>query len=150
LPGSAQGKILARVGRQVLESKTMHRRFKILMVDDDVDLLEELSDFLSAAGYEVVSFTDGDKALRAAASVRPDIVLVDLKMKGISGFRVAEEIRKMELLAGIPIIAMTGYYTRPEDEKLMKECGIQACLHKPFSAEMAARKLGSCLRNRIT
>ncbi len=117
-------------------------------MDDDPDLLVELADSLAAAGYEVASFTDGDEALTEAARIRPDIALVDLKMKGKSGFQVAEELRKIDPVSAIPIVAMTGYYTRPEDQKLMKLCGIEACLYKPFSAETAARKLRSILRAR--
>ena len=126
----------------------MPRHYKVLLVDDDADLLVELADSLEAAGYKVETFSDGEEALEAAGRLVPDIALVDLKMKGKSGFQVAEEIRRIEPVADIPIVAMTGYYTRPEDEKLMKKCGIEACLYKPFSAETAARRLNSILRSR--
>ena len=126
----------------------MPRHYKILLVDDDADLLGELADSLESAGYEIESFTDGDEALEAVGRLLPDIALVDLKMKGKSGFQVAEELRRIKPVAEIPIVAMTGYYTRPEDEKVMKRCGIEACLYKPFSAETAARRLNSILRSR--
>ncbi len=142
------GKMKFFISERVVKSRAMPKHYKILLVDDDADLIEELADSLNAAGYEVETFTDGDEAIRAASRIRPDIALLDLKMKGISGFRVAEEIRKIELLADIPIIAMTGYYTREEDQKLMKQCGIQACLFKPFSAATAARKLRSMLQGK--
>lgn len=125
----------------------MIKRYKILLVDDDPVLLEELSDGLVAAGYKVYLYTNGNDALKAVNRLLPDIALIDLKMKDKSGFQVAEELRKINPAAAIPIIAMTGYYTEPEDEKLMKKCGIQACLFKPFSFKVAARKLKSILQS---
>jgi DNA-binding response OmpR family regulator len=124
----------------------MPKRYKILLLDDDADLVEELSDALTAAGYEVRSFTDGETALAAADDLRPDIALIDLKMKGISGFQVSRELGRRKSTSGIPIVAMTGYYTGREDEKKMKQSGIRACLFKPFSFEVAARKLKCLLK----
>ncbi len=124
----------------------MTRRYKILLVDDDRGLLEELSEALAAAGYEVESFTDGRAALEAAAADRPDIALVDLKMQGLDGFRTAEALSRLEPGPPVPVVAMTGYYTRREDESRMKASGIRACLFKPFPAETAARKLHTVLQ----
>ncbi len=126
----------------------MSRRYRVLLVDDDAELVEELAEALNAAGYEVDSFTDPGQALAAAPARRPDIALIDLKMRVKNGFQLARELLEAEPLAGIPIVAMTGYYTRREDEKLMKASGIRACLFKPFMPEVAARKLHSILQGR--
>jgi two-component system, NtrC family, sensor histidine kinase HydH len=122
----------------------MPKRYNILLVDDDGDLVEELSDALQSAGYRVAGFTDGGAALAAADRLKPDIALVDLKMKGISGFKVAWELARA--VPPVPVVAMTGYYTAREHESLMKESGIRACLFKPFDFEVAARKLKSFLQ----
>lgn len=124
----------------------MPKRYKILLLDDDADLVDELSDALIAAGYEVAAFTEGEAALSAADDFRPDIALIDLKMKGVSGFQVARELGRRESTSGIPVVAMTGYYTGREDEEKMKESGIRACLFKPFPFEVAARKLKCLLK----
>ncbi|MDP8236783.1 MAG: response regulator [Candidatus Erginobacter occultus] len=126
----------------------LSRRYRVLLVDDDAELVEELAEALEAAGYRVDPFTDAGEALAVAPAQRPDIALIDLKMRVKNGFQLARELLAAEALSGIPIIAMTGYYTRREDEKLMKSSGIRACLFKPFTPEVAARKLDSLLRDK--
>ncbi len=126
----------------------MTKRYRVLLVDDDAVLAEELAEALEAAGYRVDTFNDAAEALAAAPALRPDIALVDLKMRGKNGFQLARELLEAEPLAGMPVVAMTGYYTRREDENLMKTSGIRACLFKPFTPEVAARKLRSMLQGR--
>ncbi len=90
--------------------------------------------------------TDRNVCYFTAAAARPDIALVDLKMKGIDGFQTAEALGRLEPGPPVPVVAMTGYYTAREHERLMKESGIRACLFKPFPAEPAARKLHTVLQ----
>ena len=128
----------------------MTKRYRVLLVDDDAVLAEELAEALEAVGFRVDSFTDPAAALAAAPALRPDIALVDLKMRIKNGFQLARELLAAEPLAGMPVVAMTGYYTRREDEKLMKASGIRACLFKPFTPEVAVRKLRLMLQGRVS
>lgn len=123
-------------------------RTKLLIVDDDEDFLGELKESLTLEGYDVASFTDGNSALKAAPDLQPDLVVTDLKMRGKSGFQVAEELRQTETTKNIPIIAMTGFYTKTEHEKLMKICGIDVCLIKPFTADVIKRRIALILKQR--
>lgn len=116
-------------------------RNHVMVVDDDAELLAELSEALRSGGFRVSAFTDGDRALSAAAHSLPGAILLDLKMKGRTGFQVAEVLKRDPRTNGIPVIAMTGCYTSREHEKLMAACGMQACLIKPFTAEAAVQKL---------
>lgn len=119
---------------------------KLMIVDDDADFLDELQESLQAEGYEVAAISDGDSALQAALESKPDLVLLDLKMRGKSGFQVAEGLRKAAATKNIPVIAMTGFYTKAEHERLMKICGIDICLIKPFQENVLKQKIASVLK----
>ena len=67
---------------------------KILIVDDDKEFLEELREVLVNTGYEVVAVADGIAASKAARVTRPDVILLDLRMKGMSGFEVADRLKR--------------------------------------------------------
>lgn len=108
-------------------------RKKIMVVDDNKEFLEELTELLTLSDYDTEVFTSGMSALKEADKVKPDLILLDLKMNGKSGFQVAEELKEIPGVASVPIIAMTGYYTEKEHAMLMKVCGIKACLTKPFN-----------------
>jgi DNA-binding response OmpR family regulator len=76
---------------------------------------------------------DGEQALSAVSDTAPDVVLLDLRMPHMNGFTFAGLLRNNRKMSRLPIVAMTGYYTRPEDTTLMKALGIDACLTKPFT-----------------
>lgn len=106
---------------------------KIMIVDDDKEFVEELEETLTLSGYEVVAVNDPVSSLSTAIVEKPHLVLLDLKMDGMSGFRVAEGLRQHLGTTHIPIIAMTGYFTGDEHILLMHMCGIEQCLKKPFN-----------------
>ena len=104
---------------------------KILIVDDDKEYLEELSEMLTLAGYDVTAISDGASAIKAAQVTMPDIILMDLRMPIMSGFEVADRLKTLTQTCKIPVIAITGYYTMKEHVWLMKFCGIKRCIKKP-------------------
>jgi len=113
------------------EKKTAEK--KVLIVDDDKEFLEELREMLAVTGYDVTSVSDSIAAIKAARTVNPDIILLDLRMTAMSGFEVADRLKGFPDTAGIPIIAMTGFYTLKEHAWLMNFCGIKRCIRKPFN-----------------
>ncbi|HOO78090.1 MAG TPA: response regulator [bacterium] len=120
----------------------------IFIIDDDEDFLDELRESLRLEGHRVEAFSDGNKALGAMLRLRPDLVVVDLKMRGLNGFQVVEEMRNRPATGEVPVIAMTGYYTRVEHGRLMKLCGIDSCMIKPFSTELLNRRIALTLKKR--
>jgi CheY-like chemotaxis protein len=106
---------------------------KILIVDDDKEFLEELREMLAVTGYEVTSVGDSIAAVKAARVVKPDLILLDLRMKAMSGFEVADRLKGFPETSVIPVIAMTGFYTLKEHAWLMNFCGIKRCIRKPFN-----------------
>jgi DNA-binding response OmpR family regulator len=122
---------------------------KILIVDDDRDFLEELQETLSLNGYDAIAVDDGIAALEVAPMVKPDLILLDIKMKGIYGFQVAERLKGSPKTSYIPIIAMTGCFTRKEDTHLMALCGMEMCLMKPFNPSELLSGIKKVLRQNL-
>jgi CheY-like chemotaxis protein len=107
---------------------------KILIVDDDREFAEELKELLFLSGYEAVVINDSKEAFDAAFTLKPDIILLDIKMDGMDGFQVLEKLKQFPETARIPVIAMTGYFTKEEHVRLISVCGMDVCLKKPFNA----------------
>jgi CheY-like chemotaxis protein len=102
---------------------------KLLLVDDDADFLEEAKEMLEQAGYEVVCLTDTEYEIGKLRSERPDVILMDIKMRIRSGLQIAFEIKRDLVLKNIPIIAMSGAYIETD---VLALCGIKERLNKPF------------------
>ena len=81
----------------------------ILIVDDEPGVLEGLKDFLEDEGYEVHEALEANEGLEVFRSVRPDMVLTDLRMPGMTGIELIGEIRKLD--RETPIVVVTGYGT---------------------------------------
>ena len=82
---------------------------RILLVDDYPDALEIWGLYLRSMGYDVIEADDGLKAVAQAHQCKPDIIVLDLELPGISGFEAAIRLRKSERTREIPLIAATGY-----------------------------------------
>lgn len=106
---------------------------KVLVVDDDKEFLEELSEMLVNSGYDVTGLSESSFAVKTACSIKPDVILLDLRMRSMSGFEIADGLKRIPETSHIPVIAMTGFYTMKEHSWLMNFCGIIKCLKKPFS-----------------
>ena len=121
---------------------------KIMIIDDDKEFLEELKEMLNLSGYDTVTFSDGTSALEMISKIKPDLVLLDLKLRGKNGFQVAYELKSFPKTTDIPIIAMTAFYTEKEHAELMNMCGIQTSLIKPFDSQEALAKIEAVLKER--
>ena len=106
---------------------------RILIIDDNVKLLDELKEMFVMEGYDAEVTSSGASAVATVYQFRPDLILLDLKLNGKSGFQIADDIRHLPEIAGIPIIAMTGHYTENLHKSFMKKCGINDYLIKPFN-----------------
>jgi DNA-binding NarL/FixJ family response regulator len=84
------------------------RRDTVLVVDDTPETLSLLTDTLDQAGYTVLIATDGESALDLLDQITPDLVLMDARMPGISGFETCKRLKRDKLLADLPVIFMTG------------------------------------------
>jgi PAS domain S-box-containing protein len=111
-------------------SQGPRRRLRFLVIEDNRDAAELLEMLLAARGHEVALCSSGDRALEASLRHLPDVILCDLGLPGISGFEVAQEIRKNQKLASVLLIALSGY-GRDEDIARSKQAGFAEHLTKP-------------------
>lgn len=103
--------------------------YRVLVVDDDDAVREVLEELLRTDGHEVTAARDGGEALRLCESVAFDLVLTDLGMPGISGWEVAELIKRGS--PDLPVVMITGWGAQVDPERL-KQSGVDRVLAKPF------------------
>lgn len=120
---------------------------KIMIVDDDKEFLSELSEMLKTNGYTIVGLNDASKISELVNREKPDLILMDIKMPGKSGFESAAEIKYSyeNSHLHIPIIAMSAYF-KEQDQPLMERCGISSMLRKPFDVADIIGKIENVLR----
>jgi PAS domain S-box-containing protein len=105
-------------------------RPRVLVVDDNIDSARGFERLLRAAGHEVLTAHDGRSALAVAREYRPEIVLLDIGLPGMNGYDVAAELRGMDGLEGLLIVAVTGY-GQESDRARAQAAGFDAHLVKP-------------------
>jgi CheY-like chemotaxis protein len=113
-------------------------RVSLLLVEDDADVREILSDLLSNHGYSVHIAETGQQALDLADSAWPDCVLLDIGLPDFDGTLVARELRR-RFGTDLMIVALTGY--SPERIDALGDSGIDHVLTKPVSLHMLSRLL---------
>ena len=118
---------------------------KILIVDDNKDLLSELKEAFEGAGYKVAAAADGKSALELTVKVSPDLLLLDLNLPDISGFEVAHTLKTGKETRTIPIITMTGHYSEEERKYAINICGIRKCLTKPLEIKELFKEIDELL-----
>jgi CheY-like chemotaxis protein len=109
----------------------------ILAVDDSADMRFLLADVLGPSGYDVISVPSAARALSLMSERRPDLVITDLLMPGMSGFSLRSAMLKRPDLAGIPVIILSGYWQRPSET-----LEASAVLTKPLNID----RLLDCVR----
>lgn len=107
---------------------------KILVVEDEPDILHGLELRLGTAGYEVCTAHDGLEATRLALRETPDLVLLDIGLPAGSGHMVATRLRNIEETSNVPIIYLTAR-TSDDDMRQARACGVQRYITKPFDSK---------------
>ncbi len=117
----------------------MAEKSKILLVDDEPDIIETVAKRLESQGYEVLIARDGEEALAKARREKPDLIILDLMLPKMDGYKVCSFLKNDSRSAKIPILILTARIQENE-EKLAYECGANAYVTKPFeSAELLAK-----------
>lgn len=119
----------------------MHR---ILIVDDEPNIVLALELLMKKAGFEVQTVDDGEKAIHALSEFRPDLVLLDIMMPKMDGYEVCQRIRSDASLRNIRIIMLTAKGREVEKEKGLV-LGVDSYITKPFSTREVVAKVKELL-----
>jgi CheY-like chemotaxis protein len=119
---------------------------RILIVEDNADARELLSDALASKGHEVRAASDGPAALHVLEEWQPDVALLDIGLPGITGHEVARRMRADPQLRRVPLVALTGW-GQENDRRLSADSGIDHHLTKPVDLEQLERVLAAVIRH---
>jgi CheY-like chemotaxis protein len=118
-----------------------NRNPRILVVDDCRDNADSLAQLLTLWGYDAEACYGGAEALEVARTYRPDVVVLDVGMPGLDGFRVAPGLREMPGMAGTIIIGLTGY-SGEACQVSARAAGFDYCLVKPVELSFLRELIG--------
>jgi two-component system phosphate regulon response regulator PhoB len=119
----------------------------ILVVDDEEDILELVEYNLVKNGYRVTSVINGEDALSAARTQKPDVIVLDLMLPGIDGFEVCKILKSDADLSHVPIIMLTAK-GEDADQVTGLELGADDYVTKPFSPRVLTARIRTALRRR--
>jgi PAS domain S-box-containing protein len=117
-----------------LSTTPSERGLRILVVDDNRDAIDSLELLLGGEGYEVLVAYDGESAVSLAASMQPDVVLLDIGLPGMDGYAVASALRRRPGSKALRIVAITGY-GQAESRERSRAAGFDLHLVKPIDFE---------------
>lgn len=122
-------------------------RERILVVDDEQDILELIRYNLSREGYQLDTVLSGEEAIKIARDRHPDLIILDLMLPGIDGLDVCRLLKGESRTAGIPIIMLTA---KGEDSDVVTglELGAEDYMTKPFSPKVLIARVRNILRRR--
>ena len=115
---------------------------KILVIDDDVDLVELIKTRLETKGYQVFTAYDGEEGLRQTQELKPDLVILDVIMPKKDGYTLFRDIKYSEDLKNTPIIVLTA---KDKLEDMFAMEGLKNFVVKPFTSEELLEKVEKSL-----
>ncbi|MGE5280079.1 MAG: response regulator [Deltaproteobacteria bacterium] len=119
---------------------------KILIVDDEPDVLMLLGERLSKAGYNVIKAAGGQEAIELAQSDSPDLIVLDIAMPGMDGSEVANTLRAQPATQGIPIIFLTCLFTKQEEKACGHVLGQNFFIAKPYDVDELLSEIKTRIR----
>lgn len=108
---------------------------KILIVEDNELNMKLFNDLLVAQGYDTLRLDNGIGALEIAKRDQPDLILMDIQLPEVSGLEVTKWIKEEEKLADIPIVAVTAFAMKGDEERIL-DGGCEAYISKPISVPL--------------
>jgi CheY-like chemotaxis protein len=119
---------------------------KVLVVDDDPVVGKSFDRVLSGKGYAVITASDGREALSKLEAESYDLVFTDIKMPGMSGLEMAEQLKQRQ--PWLPVVIVTGYGS-PDNETRAEAAGVSGFLRKPLSPEMIENSAEKALLEKV-
>jgi len=118
---------------------------RILVVEDEPNLRKLIKTNLAASGYEVVTAADGEEGLNLAKEERPDLILLDIRMPGMSGWDMLIALKTNPKVKKVPVIIMTASVPEESEEYKMRSMRAAGYLVKPFGVDVMLNKVKETL-----
>ena len=117
---------------------------KVLIVDDEADIIEILQFVLEAQGYECITALDGEEGLKLAREISPDLIILDVMMPKMNGYKICRLLKFDEKYKNIPILMVTAR-AQDKDKEIGEETGANEYITKPFQVDYVIEKVKSYL-----
>jgi DNA-binding response OmpR family regulator len=122
---------------------------RILLVDDFEDARDMYMTYLTYEGYEVITAATAAEALVLSATARPDLILMDAGLPGLTGWDAIAELKRDPLTKEIPVLMLTGHVLQ-ESQDRAAEAGADGFIPKPCLPDELARQIRIALKRRVT
>ncbi len=132
-------------GKAASDEKTEKDTKRILIVDDEEGMVKLVKMYLEHHRYEVITANDGQEGLEKAKTEKPDLIVLDLMLPRINGYKVCGLLKKDARYAKIPVVMFTAK-AQEKDIKLGQEVGADAYITKPFEPEVLLSKIKELLK----
>ena len=119
---------------------------KILIVDDEQDIVESLKFVLEVSGFMCYTAYNGEDGLRLAKEIMPDLIILDVMMTKINGYKISRLLKYDNKYKDIPIIMVTAR-SQMEDKMIGEETGVNEYITKPFELEQIVKKVEEYLND---
>ncbi len=118
---------------------------KILVIDDEKEIIDTISLMLKARDYSVIPALDGQEGLEKAKSENPDLILLDIMMPGMDGYNVCLKLKSTKETKNIPVVIISG---KAERDAIVKShsLGVSDFIVKPFNLPTLLGKVGKYIR----
>jgi len=121
---------------------------KILIIDDEKDLVKLVKEILELENFQVSNAYDGEEGLRKAISEIPDLILLDIKMPGLNGFQVLERLKMDKTISHIPVVMLTTSILRQDRDKAF-DLGAVDYVIKSLAGFELGERIRKILRDRF-
>lgn len=115
---------------------------KILVIDDDLEIVELLRKRLEFHQYNVITATDGAAGFNLLVEQRPDLIVLDIVMPQMDGYTFVQELKRNEEFKKTPVIVITA---KADMEQLFLSEGVSACLLKPIQTQILLEKVSALI-----
>src|SRR2546430_2778795 len=120
-------------------------RARVLVVDDEADLVRILQFGLQGIGYQVETASDGQEALKKAREQKPDLILLDLMLPKLDGYKVCRMLKFDERYKSIPIVILSAR-TQEADREMARSTGADLFITKPYNLEEILQTIQNLLQ----
>ena len=132
-------------GKAASDEKAEKDTRKILIVDDEEGIVKLVKMYLEHHRYEVITANDGQEGLEKAKTEKPDLIVLDLMLPKMNGYKVCGLLKKDTRYAKIPVVMFTAK-AQEKDVKLGQEVGADAYITKPYESEVLLAKIKELLK----